>query len=239
MLASVAIAGLAFYVLYRTFQRISVADVVRHMREMPAHVLLTAAMCAAGSFLVLALYEIAVVRYVKRPLGRFKPMATALIAFPLGHAIGQAMLSGGALRYRMYTPAGFSAMEVGATVLLCNLPYALAFGLLLDLSLVFGAERLAPVFRVGCAAAADARLSRAREGCRLSAAGQVAQGARQAGRLGRQPADAGDDRAADTSSVSPISRSSRASCTCCCRSPRTSAICRSWPCISRACWPVC
>ena len=40
MLASVAIAGLAFYVLYRTFQRISVADVVRHMREMPAHVLL-------------------------------------------------------------------------------------------------------------------------------------------------------------------------------------------------------
>jgi len=149
VLASVAIAGLAFYVLYRTFQRISVADVVRHMREMPVHVLLTAAMCAAGSFLVLALYEIAVVRYVKRPLGRFKPMATALIAFPLGHAIGQAMLSGGALRYRMYTPAGFSAMEVGATVLLCNLPYALAFGLLLDLSLVFGAERLAPVFRVG------------------------------------------------------------------------------------------
>jgi phosphatidylglycerol lysyltransferase len=40
-------------------------------------------------------------------------------------------------------------MEVGATVLLCNLPYALAFGLMLDLSLVFGAERLASIFRVG------------------------------------------------------------------------------------------
>jgi uncharacterized membrane protein YbhN (UPF0104 family) len=58
------------------------------------------------------------------------------------------MLSGGALRYRMYTPAGFSAMEVGATVLLCNLPYALGFGLLFDLALVFGAERLAPLFRI-------------------------------------------------------------------------------------------
>src|SRR5262245_46744368 len=148
-MASLAIAGLAVYVLFRTFQRISVADVLAHMRAVPARVLATAALCAAGSFLALALYEIAVVRYVKHPLGRLKPMATALIAFPLGHAIGQAMLSAGALRYRMYTPAGFSAMEVGATVLLCALPYALAFGLLLDISLVFGAERLASVFRIG------------------------------------------------------------------------------------------
>jgi uncharacterized membrane protein YbhN (UPF0104 family) len=75
-------------------------------------------------------------------------MITALIAFPLGHAVGQAMLSGGAIRYRMYSPAGFTAMEVGATVLLCNLPYALGFGLLFDLALVFGAEQLAPIFRI-------------------------------------------------------------------------------------------
>jgi len=148
VIASVAIALLAAYVLYRTFQRISLSDVLERMRDVPPRVLLTAALFATCSFLALALYEIAVVRYVKRPLGRLKPMVTALVAFPLGHAIGQAMLSSGAIRYRMYTPAGFSAMEVGAAVLLANLPYALAFGLMLDLSLVFGAERLAPIFRI-------------------------------------------------------------------------------------------
>jgi uncharacterized membrane protein YbhN (UPF0104 family) len=52
------------------------------------------------------------------------------------------------MRYRMYTPAGFSAAEVGATVLLANMPYALGFGLLLDISLVFAADMLAPMFRV-------------------------------------------------------------------------------------------
>jgi phosphatidylglycerol lysyltransferase len=62
--------------------------------------------------------------------------------------VGQAMLSGGALRYRMYAPAGFSATEVGAAVLLANMPYALAFGLLLDIALVFAADMLAPMFRV-------------------------------------------------------------------------------------------
>jgi uncharacterized membrane protein YbhN (UPF0104 family) len=85
---------------------------------------------------------------VKHCIGRAKPVLTALIAFPLGHAVGQTVLSGSAIRYRMYSPAGFSAMEVGATVLLCGLPYALAFGLLIDLALVFGAQSLAPLFRI-------------------------------------------------------------------------------------------
>jgi uncharacterized membrane protein YbhN (UPF0104 family) len=146
--ASVAIAGLAAYVLFRTFQRISVADVIRNMRQVPAATLLLATACAFGALLTLALYEIVVVRYVKHGIGRAKPMITAFIAFPLGHAIGQAMLSAGAIRYRMYTPAGFTAMEVGATALLCNLPYALAFGLLFDLALVFAAADLAPLFRI-------------------------------------------------------------------------------------------
>jgi uncharacterized membrane protein YbhN (UPF0104 family) len=145
---SVGVACAAAWVLYRTFQRISFADVLRSMRETEARTLILAAFCAAGAFATLALYEVALVRYVKHCIGRSKPVMTALIAFPLGHAVGQAMLSAGALRYRMYTPAGFSATEVGATVLMAGLPYALAFGWLFDLSLVFGAERLAPLFHV-------------------------------------------------------------------------------------------
>ena len=146
--ASVAIACLAGYVLYGTFSRISVADVIANIRATPTARLLLAAACAAGAFGVLAAYEVAAVRYVKHCIGRAKPVVTALIAFPLGHAVGQAVLSGSAIRYRMYSPAGFTAMEVGATVLLCGLPYALAFGLLLDLALVFGAQPLAPLFRI-------------------------------------------------------------------------------------------
>ena len=145
---STVLAGLAAWVLWRTFQRISFADVVANMRAVSSSTLTMAALCAAGAFTTLALYEVAVVRYVKHCIGRAKPMVTALIAFPLGHAVGQAMLSGGALRYRMYTPAGFSATEVGATVLLANLPYALAFGLLIDLALVLEARTLEPLFRI-------------------------------------------------------------------------------------------
>ncbi|MDH4166100.1 MAG: hypothetical protein OEY13_12785 [Gammaproteobacteria bacterium] len=148
VLVSVLLATLAGWVLWRTFQRISFADVLTQMQAVPASRLALAGLCAAAAFTVLAFYEVAVVRYVKHCIGRAKPMLTAFIAFPLGHAIGQAMLSGGALRYRMYTPAGFSATEVGATVLLANMPYGLCVGLLLDISLVAAAEMLEPMFRI-------------------------------------------------------------------------------------------
>jgi uncharacterized membrane protein YbhN (UPF0104 family) len=140
--ASLLIAGLAILVLYHTFQRIEPADVIEKMTAVPRAKLLLAAACAIGAFLTIALYEGIVVRYVKRPLGFTKPALTAVIAYPIGHALGQMLLSASALRYRMYTPAGFSAVEIGATVLMCALPYALAFSLLLDLALVFSPDRL-------------------------------------------------------------------------------------------------
>jgi uncharacterized membrane protein YbhN (UPF0104 family) len=148
VVVSVVLAALAGYVLWRTFQRISIADVIENMRAVPASTLVLASLCAAGAFTALALYEVAVVRYVRGTVGRARPVLTALIAFPLGHALGQTMLSGGALRYRMYTPAGFTATEVGAAALLATMPYGLAFGLLLDISLFFAADMLAPMFRV-------------------------------------------------------------------------------------------
>jgi uncharacterized membrane protein YbhN (UPF0104 family) len=148
IVVSVLLAALAVWVLLRTFQRISFADVIHQMLAMPRSTLFAAALCAAGAFATLAAYEVIVVRYVKHCIGRAKPVITALIAFPLGHALGQTMLSGGALRYRMYTPAGFSASEVGATALLAIMPYGLAFGLLLDITLVVAAETLEPMFRI-------------------------------------------------------------------------------------------
>lgn len=148
IVASVAIATLALYVLYRTFQRISFADVLANIRAVPRERLLLAAASAVFAFATLAAYEVVVVRYVKHCIGRAKPVITALIAFPLGHALGQTLLSGSAVRYRMYAPAGFTATEVGATVLLCGMPYVLAFGLLIDFALVFASEQLAPLFRI-------------------------------------------------------------------------------------------
>ena len=166
------------------------------MRAVPAETLLLAVACAVGAFATIAAYEIVVVRYVKHCIGRARPIMTALIAFPLGHAAGQTVLSGSALRYRMYAPAGFTAMEVGATVLLCGLPYVLAFGLLLDLALVFGAEPLGAAVPAVERVAVCARLHRARQGRGVPAVRPPAQGPDPPRWLGRARAAAAHGAAA-------------------------------------------
>lgn len=145
---SVAIAAVAAWVLFQTFQRISLADVVRSMQSVPVERVLLAGVCVVALYILLPAFEIAAVRYVKDYRGLGRPVVTALVACPLGHAIGGALLSAGAIRYRMYRPAGFSAIEIGATILMCTLPAVLAFGWLIDLALIFGAGRLAPVFHL-------------------------------------------------------------------------------------------
>ena len=51
VVASLLIAGLATWVLYRTFQRIEPADVLRKMTEVPRAKLLLAAACALSLLL--------------------------------------------------------------------------------------------------------------------------------------------------------------------------------------------
>jgi uncharacterized membrane protein YbhN (UPF0104 family) len=77
---------------------------------------------------------------------------TALIANPLGRAIGFAVISGGALRYRMYTTIGVTARQTTAIALLVTLPYLLAVGWLIDLSLLFYADEASPALRLSTTA---------------------------------------------------------------------------------------
>ena len=65
-------------------------------------------------YTTVGLYEGIAVRLASGRNLRRQAFRTAVIANPLGRAIGVAMVSGGALRYRMYAPEGLSIREVGA-----------------------------------------------------------------------------------------------------------------------------
>jgi phosphatidylglycerol lysyltransferase len=66
---------------------------------------------------------------------------TGLIAYPIGHAIGFGALSGGAVRYRIYSAAGVDALAIGRIVVLSAMPYALGIGVLLGAALITDAPQ--------------------------------------------------------------------------------------------------
>lgn len=149
-----SIAAAAAWVLVHRIEAIDFDEVLQDLAAVPMPIVIAALLCSAGVYTSVGLYEgIAVGLASGRNLRR-QAFRTAVIANPLGRAIGVAMVSGGALRYRMYTPEGLSLRQVGAVVLLVSMPYVFGVGWLIDLSLLLHLEEASRAFQLPFAAVA-------------------------------------------------------------------------------------
>jgi len=150
----ISIAALAAWVVFQRIEEIDFEDVAQHLRSVPLPTIITALLCAAGVYITIGLYEGIAVRLASGRNLRWQAFRTAVIANPIGRAIGVAMVSGGALRYRMYAPEGLSIREVGAIILLVAMPYVFGVGWLIDISLLLHLQDAARAFQLPVAVVA-------------------------------------------------------------------------------------
>jgi uncharacterized membrane protein YbhN (UPF0104 family) len=143
-----SIAAVAVWVLAQRIGEIDFDEVLRDLGAVPLPLIIGALLCSAGVYATVGLYEGIAVRLASGRNLRRQAFRTAVIANPLGRAIGVAMVSGGALRYRMYAPEGLSIREVGAIILLVAMPYLFGVGWLIDLSLLLHLQEAARAFQL-------------------------------------------------------------------------------------------
>ena len=148
------IGGLAAWVLFQRIDKIELADIMQHLGAVPTSIVIAALLCSAGVYATVGLYEGIAVHIASGRKMRLQAFRTAVIANPLGRAIGVAMVSGGALRYRMYAPEGLSIRKVGAVILLVAMPYAFGVGWLIDISLLLHLEQASRAFQLPLAVVA-------------------------------------------------------------------------------------
>lgn len=127
----------AIYLIAERIRGIQFSDILAQIRSLPPAAVLWAMAFSAAAYSLVGIYEgIA----LHRITGRWRmgyAMRTTVIANPVGRAIGVALVSGGALRYRFYSAIGLSAKQVGTLIVLMAMPYVLGVGWLIDLSLLF------------------------------------------------------------------------------------------------------
>lgn len=146
---SLVIIVAAGRVLYQALSTIDAADVATHFRAIPVPSVALAVMFMLGAYTTLAIYEVQMLRYINAPVSFRRPLVTALIAYPVGHAVGLSALSGGAVRYRMYSAAGLSVFDIGKVSVLAVMPYAAGLGLLAGVSALIDTREAATFLRVG------------------------------------------------------------------------------------------
>jgi uncharacterized membrane protein YbhN (UPF0104 family) len=125
ILIPVIMLPLGIWLGYRTFGDRSGAEILAAVGAIPDLSLVLAFACAAASYLCLTGFDTMGVRYVGRDLAYPKIALTSFVSLGIGHTVGVAVLSSGALRYRFYSGFGLKGAEVAKIVVFCGLTVGL------------------------------------------------------------------------------------------------------------------
>lgn len=136
----ISIASAAAWVLWDRLRAINAEEVLAQLRELPLGALLGGIACCFASYMLVGIYEGIAVRVATGRYSVVQPFVTAWIANPIGHVVGVAVVSGGALRYRRYSAVGLSSLQIGAVIVLAAMPYILGVGWLVDIALLLSVE---------------------------------------------------------------------------------------------------
>lgn len=152
----------AAVVLYRALGRYTVEEIVASVGAIPAARLGGAFAFAAASYLCLTCFDWLAVRYAGKPLSWSRTALASFVSLSIGHNVGLAALSSGAIRYRFYSRWGLGAGEVAKVILFCGMTVGLGLAVLGGLALLLypgEAARLAGLSRPALAGLAAACLA--------------------------------------------------------------------------------
>ena len=116
---------LAAFLLYRALRNHSWQEIVGSLSTIPTSRIALAILFAALSYFCLSWFDWLALRYVRSDIPYRRSALASFVALSLGHNIGFAALSSGAIRYRFYSRWGASAGDVAKIVVFCGVTVGL------------------------------------------------------------------------------------------------------------------
>ncbi|MDR3419043.1 MAG: lysylphosphatidylglycerol synthase domain-containing protein [Nevskia sp.] len=140
---TLAIFGVALWVLHHSLAKLRLADVMVSVTAEPWRKVAACAFFTCCSYAMLTLYDHLALQAVEHPLPWRRVAPISFTAFAIGHSAGLSWLSGGSVRYRGYSREGLSVIEIAGVVGLVSGTFALGIGTLLGLSLLLESHQAA------------------------------------------------------------------------------------------------
>jgi uncharacterized membrane protein YbhN (UPF0104 family) len=104
--------ALAACMLYWQLRKYSLAEIFDALTEIPMRHIFWACLVCVAEYLVLSCYDFFALHYVGRRLAWWKWMLAGMLGFVVSNNAGNAAISGGAIRYRLYTRWRIKAGEI-------------------------------------------------------------------------------------------------------------------------------
>lgn len=124
-------AGLFFfvvaaYVLYNQLSKYSLDDIKNAVFSIPTKNLWLACLASFFGYVALSSYDYLALRYIGRKLAIWKWIFAGIIGFSVSNNAGHAIVSGGTIRYRLYTRWRFRGTEIVRMVTFSGFTYLVA-----------------------------------------------------------------------------------------------------------------
>ena len=111
-LSGIVILTIALIFLSRELASYHLSEIINNLRNFPAGKLTAAVLLTAFSYFVVTFYDLLAFRYIKQKLAYSRIFFTSLVSYIFGNNIGMSVLSSGTVRFRFYSAAGISSIDI-------------------------------------------------------------------------------------------------------------------------------
>ena len=146
--SSVGFVGIALWFLYQSLHAYGFSDIWEKLVSIPTTSLIAAGMLTIISYFVLTTYDWLALRHIRVPISYQRLAFASFVSQAISHNTGFGALTGGAIRFRIYSAAGLSAGEVAMVVGFCGLTFWLGSALLIGFAFLYHPQRTADVFSI-------------------------------------------------------------------------------------------
>ncbi|HWV42918.1 lysylphosphatidylglycerol synthase domain-containing protein [Pseudorhodoplanes sp.] len=138
---SILIIAVAAVVLYRVLHNIDIQEVFKALRATDPRDFWLAALFVAFGYFTLTFYDLFALRTIGRQDVSYPTAALAgFTSYSVGHNVGASAFTGGAVRYRIYSAHGVSAIEVAKICFVAGLTFWLGNATVLGLGIFYAPE---------------------------------------------------------------------------------------------------
>ena len=135
---SVAVITVAAVVLYRMLHDIEIDEVVDALQATRWHQILLATVFVALGYFTLTFYDVFALRTIGRRDIPYRVAALAgFTSYSVGHNVGASVFTGGAVRYRIYSYWGLTAVDVAKICFVAGLTFWLGNAAVLGLGILY------------------------------------------------------------------------------------------------------
>src|SRR6202162_906551 len=136
--ASLLIIAFAVTTLVRTLKGVDIGVILIALTELPPHHIALAALCVVGAFCTLTFYDFFALRTIGKKHVPYRIAAlSSFTSYTIGHNIGATVFTGGAIRFRIYSDYGLSAVDVAKICFLSGLTFWLGNAFVLGIGMAW------------------------------------------------------------------------------------------------------